>query len=145
MNTHTPFVIFTSDRAELQPVENDARRALLEKQLHARGLSFKAVDGVYKGTTEKAFLVLLDDARHEDVCLELARRNQQESVLYVDANRVATLLYLRAPSNVTPIRGTDILRAEPVGFWHKATVQDLPLPDSYTRDGSDVYVTRVAL
>lgn len=145
MNTHTSFIIFTSDRSVLSEPMNVLRRELLEKQLRHRGLSFKPVDGVYKGTTEHAYLVLVDSDRDEAICLELARRNEQESVLHVDANRVATLLYLNPPSNVAPIRGADIARAEPVGFWHKAGVHDLPLPDSYTRDGNDVYVTRVAL
>lgn len=83
MNTITPFVLISSNAL---PVLFDTITAL--------GLSPTEVNGKYQGINEKSLLVPLrsfnDDSR---LLLELAHVHNQESILLVDANGLASLEY----------------------------------------------------
>jgi hypothetical protein len=140
MNVEIPFVIFTSDRSIYDAELNAQRRGMLERQLTARGLDWKRVEGSYAGSLETSYVVLTPNDGDEHGCLQLARRYGQDSVLIVDANRYATLAYLH-PGN----GGPDIRGSKPVGFWRHVTRQEAEESGSYTRDGDTYYTTRVAL
>lgn len=140
MNIQTPFIILSASRAELTPELNSERSELLARQLAARDLSFKRVDGVYKGSREISFLVLTPDDNAQAACYRLARRYGQESVLSVDANRYAALVFL------TPdMGGADVASVSGVGYWRSAAAAEAEALDNYTRDGADFYITTPAL
>ena len=138
MNVQTPFVISTSDRAIYDADLNAQRRDMLERQLAVRGLDFKRVEGSYNGTNETSYVVLTPRDGDEHLCLALASRYGQESVLIVDANRYATLAYVSQ-------FGGHITGSKPVGFWRHVTRQEAEEAGSYTRDGDSYYTTRAAL
>lgn len=139
MNIQTPFTILSASRSELTPELNAERSAMLERQLAARDLSFKRVEGSYKGTRETSFLVLTPDDNAESAVTRLARRYGQESVLHVDANRYAVLLFL------TPdMGGPDVASISGVGFWRSAAQSEAESLEAYTRDGTDYYITAEA-
>lgn len=139
MNIQTPFIVLSASRAELTPELNAERSALLERQLEARDLSFKRVEGSYNGSREIAFLVLAPDDNALAACYRLARRYGQESVLHVDANRYAALVFL------TPdVGGPDIASVSGVGFWRSALQEEAESLPSFTRDGADYYITSEA-
>lgn len=135
MNTQTPFMIMSADRAEYGADINAERRKLLVRQFEARGLSFKEVEGSYNGTKETSYVIPVHSSGDESLVLTLARRYGQESVLSVDANRFATLLYLHSDMG-----GPDVKAVEPVGHWRALDASE-PDPASYTRDGSQRYTT----
>ncbi len=113
MQGNTPFVVVSVDKTDLSPEINLSRQHTFERQLYARDLSFKRVEGVYKGAREIAYVVPLDHEGDEDKVLVLAQRYGQESVLQVDFNRYAMLLYLREA-------GEPIVKSfEGVGHWRE--------------------------
>lgn len=136
MNIQTPFTILSASRSELTAELNAERSDLLERQLAARDLSFKRVEGSYKGEREISFLVLTPDDRAESLVLRLARRYGQESVLHVDANRYAALLFLHPD-----VGGPDVSSVSGVGFWRSAAQAEAESLEAYTRDGADYYIT----
>ena len=96
MNTHTPFYIVSGALSVYSPRINADRTDSLERWLRAEGLATVQVNGCYEGKREPAILVL--DDRPINFCCEkavmrLARQYDQESILAVDANRQARLIY----------------------------------------------------
>ena len=128
MNTETPFLILSAERADLDPEVNAERTRQLFAQLAARRFAYVKVTGSYKGRTEASFLVLLDggDGGYPfDLLLSLARRYGQESVLSVDANRRATLHTLASGIGHTD---TALGNGAPISAEHAEHL------DSWTRD-----------
>lgn len=136
MHGETPFMVVSVDKAENSAALNEERQQLFELQLNARSLPFKKVIGVYNGDRETSYIVLNANEGDSDKILPLARRYGQESVLSVDFNRFATLLFLH-PGN----GGPDVRDYRGVGFWRELDDGEL-LPHSYTLDGNKVYSTR---
>ena len=133
MNTETPFLILSAERADLDPEVNAERTRQLFAQLAARRFAYVKVTGSYKGRTEASFLVLLDGGDGGylfDMLLALARRYGQESVLSVDANRRATLHTL-----ASGIGHTDTA----LGQWAPISAERAEHLDSWTRDGRGSY------
>lgn len=135
MNTHTPFVVISSDRYNLTPELNEARRDTFVHQLAQRGLSFKQVQGVYKGNAEVSFIVLIDNTADEHNALRLARHYGQESALYVDANRAVSLLVLRAE-----VGGPDVDSTEALGIWAAVPESVAKAQGAYTLSDGVYYV-----
>lgn len=135
MITNTPFLVITSDRYNNTPELNAARRDTFRHQLAARNLSFREVQEVYKGNSETAYLVLIDDANDEHNALRLARRYGQESALSVDANRAATLLILRPE-----VGGPDVDSTEQLGMWQAVPESVAKALDAYTLSDGVYYV-----
>lgn len=133
----TPFVVFSVDKADLPAEINRERQTMVEAQLAARGLRFKKVQGVYKGARETAYIVTLHAQGLEDTILTLARRYGQESVLQVDFNRFAMLLFLN-PGN----GGPNVKDFKGVGYWREITADDAANEDNFTQDGDKYYSTR---
>lgn len=139
MNIETPFLIVTSDRAEYTATVNDMRRDTFRHQLSLRGLSFKEVQGVYKGNAETAYLVLIHDTGEEHAALRLARRYGQESALYVDANRAATLMILRPE-----VGGPDVDDTENLGMWAEVPEAVAKAQGAYTRSEGRYFLAGTA-
>lgn len=137
MNGNTPFVIFSVDKTNLSAEHNAERQKLVERQLYVRDLPFKKVQGSYKGVRETAYVVPLDQQGIEDGVLTLARRYGQESVLQVDFNGYAMLLFLN-PGN----GGPNVKDFKGVGFWREITADEAANDESFTQDGDKYYSTR---
>lgn len=132
-----PFVIFSVDKADLSPEVNRERQNFVERQLAARNLPFKKVQGVYKGVRETAYKVSLYGQGVEDWILLLARRYGQESVLQVDFNRFAMLLFLHQGNG-----GPNVKTFKGVGYWREITADEAANEDNFTQDGDRYYSTR---
>lgn len=135
MNHHTPFVIITSDRADLGEQLNAARRDTFEHQLTQRNLDFKRVSGVYRGVAEVSYVVLLDHDGDEHNALRLARHYGQETALHVDSNRAASMLFLRPE-----VGGPDVGQTESLGMWAAVPEDVAKAQDAYTVSDGLYYV-----
>jgi hypothetical protein len=80
-------------RTPAQDAENARRTNELHLALHERDIVFVPARGSYKGTEERSVVAANDDSDDYDWLLELAWSFDQESVLVVDANYVARLVY----------------------------------------------------
>jgi hypothetical protein len=136
MNTRTPFAILSAERTEYTPEINDWRTRSLEAQLTHRDLSPVQIEGCYKGTREKSFLIAVPGGEagyaFQTMIPQLARRWGQESWLYVDANRLASLHFCDE-------RPTLIL-----GQWWNAAPLEAKAKDaySYLPDDGQYYIVR---
>ena len=96
MNTEIPFFILSAETDIHSTNENAYRTGMLNRQVRKLGLATAKCRGVYKGRAEASILVI-DETPHNDDCfnavLRLARTYAQKSILAVDANRNANLVY----------------------------------------------------
>jgi hypothetical protein len=131
MNTQVPFYIVSAELAELDETCNNARSATLAAQLRKLGYAIADVTGCYKGRTERAFLVLDDRPNlewcHADV-LRLARTYCQESILAVDANRRARLIWCKTGF------------FESIGNWKGASESNAKARDAWTARAGHYYI-----
>jgi hypothetical protein len=137
MRTNIPFVVISAERGEYTPAVNQWRTESLASQLEARDLRTIPMDGVYQGKAERSFLVFLppEHAAYTLTMLrQLGRRWGQESILHVDANRGAELLYM---DERTPID---------LGQWQTVSAAEAANADGYTYspDTDSYYLARVA-
>lgn len=136
MITETAFVIISAESAQWGDL-NEQRTDLLRRQLEGQGHSPVAVEGCYKGTKERAWLVFLDDdpqGAKFDHLVKLARRYGQESILHVDGNRLARLVYV----------GNDSDRRtweEDIGKWTQVAYEYARVCDAYSVILGRAYVT----
>lgn len=110
MRTNTPFVVLSAENPQWLADVNDWRTRSLEAQLRRDDLQFAPMEGNYNGHAEASFLVFCpggDSGPAFTLVRKLAVRWGQESVLYVDANRMATLVYLDGRKSVE------------LGMWHE--------------------------
>ena len=122
MKIYSPFVIVSAELSHLSAEENDQRSEALEAMLEAKHLSYKPVLGCYKGKRENSFLVLAAGRYVFSEVMSLARAYGQESILYVDSDRAATLYFLddRAPVGL--------------GLYREVSEQAALQQDAYTYD-----------
>ena len=132
MNTFTPFYVVSGALSVYSPRINADRTNSLERWLRAEGFATVQVKGCYQGNREPAILVL-DDRADNDVCeqavLRLARQYDQKSVLAVDANRQARLIFCHFGNS------------RPIGQWRAVSaghVMDNPSA-SYTERAGQYY------
>lgn len=92
MNLKKRVVLMSAELSTLNQTQNNDRTAELERLMLEKGLKFGPATGSYKGTLEKSFVI---DASEDilPVVDELARKFGQESVLVVDENQKATLIF----------------------------------------------------
>lgn len=124
-----PFALFSAYLTSLDSVENERRTQFLAQQLTAAEVDWSNVTGAYKGSHEVSFLALLpngDDSYAFRTVERLCRAYGQESLLYVDGQRQATLYYLDG-------------RVEPIGVFHAVTEVDALERDGWTRDLAGTY------
>lgn len=133
-NRKEPFIILGSDmRGEDKSIE-------IESSLKSLGLSFKPVLGVYMGLNgiqveEKSFVVNCPRNYTFKTLISLSKHFNQESVLYVDEDRLATLLY-----NDGKESELNLGRFKPFTEREFNMLHDR-LTLNYTFDGSYYYVT----
>jgi hypothetical protein len=98
MNTQAPFVIFTATKSANSPAINEDLMSVMGRQLDARGFSYGYVTEVDSLADEREFFLvqLSSPEQLAAVCriYQLARHYDQRNVLYVDTNRLASMVYL---------------------------------------------------
>lgn len=136
-NTFPAFTILSAELSIYTGEVNATRTEQLRGQLEARDLDFVSAWGAYDGTNESNFIVLSDDGSREfELVLSLARRYGQQSVLHVDANRGATLVYVNTDLN-RPVQRV------PLGRFKQVSEHDAKRASGFTEvDGR--YYTAVA-
>lgn len=122
MNTQQPFIIMSAELSALSTEENAHRSEALSAWLDAKGWAHKPVIGSYKGSEEIAVVIPVTDSEHEAALYRLAKAYGQESVLYVDANRYATLIYVQTG------------KLAGLGMFRKVSELDARQREAYTHD-----------
>jgi hypothetical protein len=117
------FFIFSTEFYKNTSKENEQSTSHTKKILEKSGIPYKILDGVYKGVSETSFLV---NAKYENQVMELAKAAKQESVLFVDINRNAYLIYL------------DNNKTEKLGILTRVSEDKALTLDAYSKDG-DIY------
>ena len=132
IQTKKPFVIISAERFTNTIKENKKNHLDLWLQLKRDGFSIKEVEGVYQGTTEKSILVILNKRW---LAVELATFKNyaaifnQESILFVDEERNASLIFTKQP-----------WLTEKLGKFIAVTKGIATQMSNYTFDGKDHYV-----
>lgn len=96
MNNRTPITFISAELAQLDAQENAERHSDLEADLSNLGLSFHLAEGVYKGKSEKCFLIAHQGGVAGDYwpkIVDLALKYNQEALLHVGADRYGSLYY----------------------------------------------------
>jgi hypothetical protein len=94
MNTVQQVVILSAELSSLDAGSNARRTVLLNDMISELGLSFKAAKGVYKGVSENAFVVIVNNQLDIETLANFAFRSfAQESVLHQDSNQLARLIF----------------------------------------------------
>jgi len=94
MNTVQQVVILSGELSSLSSTENTRRTTLLNDMIAELRLPFKGSAGVYKGTIEKSFVVVVNDQADIDTLAGFAFKSfGQESILHQDSNQLARLIY----------------------------------------------------
>ena len=119
-----PFYIISAESTNRGKVDNDRASEALLHQFALKELPSKEVVGCYKGTKERSFVVHCS----QNDALELAIHFQQESVLFVDQFRNASLLY------TDPLRTPGEYPIEPIGRFEACTKEEALASDGYTQD-----------
>lgn len=120
MRTQPITYIISAQLASLSEGVNKTRTDALRRELEDRGLNFKQVQGKYKDNEEDSFVVVQSGNNElRSLLEELASDFEQESILLIDANRAAWLLYSS---------GED----EYIGKWEAATREIAQQQEGYT-------------
>lgn len=131
MNIFTPFYIVSAALSHESARSNVDRTDSLERWLRKEGYATVQVNGCYKGETEPAVLVV-DDRPGNGLCamavLRLARQYGQESILAVDANRLAGLIYCASGG------------FKSIGHWRGAPEEIAKSRDAYTERAGQYYI-----
>jgi len=96
-NQEKPIIIFSVNESSLSDSTNRDRHEAYALSFKSIGLQFKSLLGCYKGDCEESFLVI-DTPENRAFVTEIARRHNQQSILFADENRIAELLYLNINS-----------------------------------------------
>ncbi len=126
--TQPAFYLISAELSDKTSEENSNATEDLESYLTKVNMLFKPVTGVYKGVMEQSFLVLTINPYG---MISLAEQYGQESVLFVDGNREATLIFTDAE---TPPRY--------VGKWTSIIASEAVRSENYTQDGDNFYTTK---
>lgn len=119
MNIFEPLYILSAHYGLISDADNKLRADGLRAYLNLKGYGVKQVLGCYKGEREISFLILGID---ESEALALARAYGQESVLHVDANRAASLVYSHADRARLPLGRFQAVPADQVADLDAYTI-----------------------
>ena len=101
MNTVEQVVILSGELSNLSSTENDRRTTLLNDMIAELRLPFKKATGVYKGSKENSFVVIVREQADIDTVTGFAFKSfGQESVLHQDSNQLARLIYANGKTEV---------------------------------------------
>ena len=94
MNTVQQVVILSAELSRQDSFTNDRRTTLLNDMIAELRLPFKRATGVYKGSKENSFVVVVNDQADIDTLANFAFLSfGQESILHQDSNQLARLVY----------------------------------------------------
>ena len=130
MNTEIPLYIFSAASTACGNAENKARHKMLRGQLRGYGLAIAECDGQYNGVNERSILVIDEkpvSLSTRGTVMRLARAWGQESILEVDANRSARLVFTNGNS------------AESLGKFAAVTSQYAKHANAWTRRNNQYY------
>jgi len=124
------FVIISVFRNNKPLFENIDNTAKAVTHLQSFGLKTKIVDGVYKGDSEKSILVPIINQNFDlSTVKQLASIYDQESILFVDSDRNAKLIFLK---NSLGNQNLGKFISVPKGIAIQV--------ENYTFDGKDHYI-----
>lgn len=121
-----PFFILSASDSSLETEVNQDRTTLLRKYLKERNVPFKELLGSYKGTQEHSFLVV---DTIENV-LQYAKRFAQESILAVDSDRQAELVFV-------PYFHVPYTSEVKLGTFQQVTREEARAQDAWTYDPTE--------
>ena len=125
-NAQAPVYILSVSQADLSKDENADADTVARRYLDDEGISYKVVQGSYKGSKETSYVV---NAANADTVHFLAAKYNQDSVLFLDGARNAFLRYL-----------ADWHKEVYVGQFQTASEAVAVLQDGYTHDTvKDIY------
>ena len=118
-----PFIVLSAESADDTKLGNEFRSDALRAALKAKNIRYIELEGVYKGKRERGFAAVWN-AKSLKSIRQLAQFFGQESILYVDSVRRASLIYLD---------GRRDYRVS-LGLWRNATKQEAEHHESYSFD-----------
>lgn len=122
------FTVLSAELSTLSDSENVTRSLLLRDMLTDLNLEFLEAKGFYKGSEEISFIVSTPDVISFNAVADFAfKQFNQESVLYVDGNSVAYLMY-----------GINF-QTEKLGTFSKVNPKRLEDLEAYTIVNGDLY------
>lgn len=129
MNIVQQVVILSAELSTLSPEGNERRNSLLNDMITELKLPFKQALGVYKGTSEKSFVVVVNEQADIEVLSNFAFKSfGQESILHQDANQLARLIYSDGKTEI-------------LGKLVQVSRDLIPSLDNYTIMDDKVYTT----
>lgn len=123
-NLVNKMIFLSAERADTQNT-NYMRTRDLEYGIKASGMDYVKVSGVYKGTNEASFGVVVKSREDEEILLNFARTFSQESVLIRHTDGTAELQFIESNEIVCL-----------PGRFRNISKQEAELLDAYTFDGS---------
>ena len=138
MNKKDAFVIFSVFQSRLSHRDNMDNHKKVLKHLKDFGLRFKVVEGVYRGESELSILVPVINQVFDLATVEqLAHIYNQQSILFVDSDRNAELMFMVKPYNALL---KELPKSEKLGKFIATTKGIATQCNSYTKDGNDYYI-----
>lgn len=104
--------------------------ALSMKLMTDNNIGFKQVLGSYKGQTENSFVAIVNDDAKLNVIIDIADLWSQESILVVDENRKAKLVFMKG------------LEVQKLGDFRPIDVLEAQNLDNWTLDGTQYYAVK---
>ena len=127
--------VFVSVELSTRSNHDNTMETLYAKDaLELLGLPFKQVDGMYNGVAERSFM--LSGEVGQNMALILAELNNQESILLVDDNNDATLVYLRDAA------GDKVWREEVLGKFVEVDANEALESTAYSKIDGKYYMVK---
>lgn len=104
--------------------------ALSMKLMIDNNIGFKKVLGSYKGQTENSFVAIVNNDAKLNVIIDIANQWSQESILVVDENRKAKLVFMKG------------LEVQKLGDFRPIDVLEAQNLDNWTLDGTQYYAVK---
>jgi hypothetical protein len=93
MNISQQVIILSAESDKKTPEQNNATTRILKHCLEDCNMLFGEAMGMYKGTSENSFVVVIQDIEEIKILKDFAFKNfNQESIIYQDANQEAYLI-----------------------------------------------------
>lgn len=100
---YTDLIIMSAELSTLSKEENAKRTKQLDHMLTVQGITHSKVLGMYNGSQETSFMVLITSSDVRDFVINLGKFFEQESILDRDSENNARLIFLdnsRPPLNL---------------------------------------------
>ena len=138
MNKKDAFVIFSVFQSRLSKADNLENHKKVLRHLKDFGLRFKVVEGVYRGESELSILVPVINQVFDLATVEqLAHIYNQHSILFVDSDRNAELMFIVKPYDALL---KELPKSEKLGKFIATTKGIATQCENYTKDGNNYYI-----